>query len=63
MMRYMPWLKLQKRAGGIDNNALVSAMSEISFEGASGEIKFDASGEANQKVGLVYIEDGKYNAK
>ena len=52
-----------KKAGSIDNNALVSAMSEISFEGASGEIKFDASGEANQKVGLVYIEDGKYNAK
>ncbi len=50
-------------AGSVDNAALVTAMTEISLDGLTGKLEFDASGEPQKDAKVAKIVDGVYVAQ
>lgn len=49
-----------EKAGSVDNDAIIKAMTEIEVEGLTGTMTFTADGEPNKSVRFARIEDGKY---
>ena len=63
-MRYMLLRRLLKKAGDdTSNEALVSAMTQISVNGLTGDMTFDENGEPNKSAKVVVIKDGQYVAQ
>jgi ABC-type branched-subunit amino acid transport system substrate-binding protein len=51
-------IKAIKNAGTPDREKIQSSLKNISYEGVSGTIGFDAKGNRNNCIGLVKIKDG-----
>lgn len=51
-----------EKAGSIENEALIAAMTEIEVEGTTGTFTFTADGEPNKSAKLIVIKDGEYTA-
>ncbi len=51
-----------EQAGSIETDALIQAMTEISVDGLTGSVTFDASGEPTKSAKFVQIVDGAYTA-
>ena len=51
-----------EQAGSIETEALIQAMTEISVDGLTGSVTFDASGEPTKSAKFVQIVDGAYTA-
>lgn len=49
-----------EQAGDISNEALIAAMTQITVDGLTGEMTFDASGEPNKSAKFTVIQDGAY---
>ena len=49
-----------EKAGEVDTAKLKTAMTEISVEGTTGKMSFDASGEPAKDAKFIEIKDGKY---
>lgn len=52
-----------EKAGTLDTDALVKAMTEIEVDGVTGKMSFDASGEPKKDAKFIIIEGGEYTAK
>ncbi len=51
-----------EKAGAIENDALIKAMTEITLTGTTGTMTFSADGEADKTAYFAKIENGKYVA-
>lgn len=65
---YLAKLALEKAgsndpASPVDNAALVAAMLEIEYQGLTGSMTFDQSGEPNKGAKVAEIKDGAYVAR
>ncbi len=49
-----------EKAGSIDTDALIQAMTKIEVEGLTGKVSFTPEGEPNKQAKFVTITDGKY---
>lgn len=54
---------IEKAGDDISNEALVSAMTQISVNGLTGDMTFDENGEPNKSAKVVAIKDGQYVAQ
>ena len=52
-----------EKAGTKDTADLIKAMTEISVDGLTGQISFDASGDPIKEAKFVVIENGAYQSK
>ncbi len=52
-----------EQAGSIENADLISAMTEISIQGLTGDISFSANGEPTKGAKFIEIVAGEYTAK
>lgn len=50
---------IEQTGGDTSNEALVSAMTQISVDGLTGKMTFDENGEPNKSAKVVVIKDGK----
>lgn len=51
-----------EKAGSIESDAMIAAMTEIEVNGLTGKVTFTKDGEPNKEAKFVTIEDGKYLA-
>ncbi len=51
-----------EQAGSVETDALVQAMTEITVDGLTGQVTFDASGEPTKSAKFVQIVNGEYTA-
>jgi branched-chain amino acid transport system substrate-binding protein len=49
-----------EKAGTVESEDLIAAMTQIKLDGLTGSVSFDESGEPNKGAKFVKIEDGKY---
>lgn len=56
-------LAIEQADGDISNEALIAAMTEITVDGLTGEMTFDASGEPTKSAKVAVIQDGAYTAE
>jgi len=54
---------IEKAGDDTSNEALVSAMTQISVNGLTGDMTFDENGEPNKSAKVVVIKDGQYVAQ
>ncbi len=52
-----------EKAGSTDNDKLIAAMTQITVDGLTGSMTFNANGEPNKGANFVEIRDGKYISK
>lgn len=52
-----------EKAGSVESEDLIAAMTEISIEGLTGSVSFTAQGEPNKGAKYIEIKDGQYVAK
>ena len=52
-----------EQAGSVESADLIAAMTEITVEGLTGNVSFDASGEPEKEAKFVIIQNGEYAAK
>ncbi len=52
-----------EKAGSIDGDKLIAAMTQITVKGLTGTMTFTADGEPNKDANFIVIKDGKYTAK
>ncbi len=52
-----------EKAGSIESADLISAMTQISVNGVTGNVSFSADGEPNKTAKLVEIKNGQYTAR
>lgn len=50
-------------AGSTDKQAIIDAMTQVSFDGLTGNMSFDVNGEPIKEAKTVIIQDGKYVAQ
>lgn len=51
---------LEQTNGDTSNEALIAAMTQITVDGVTGSMTFDASGEPNKEALVAVIKDGQY---
>lgn len=52
-----------EKAGSMDNDAIIAAMTEITVPGITGEMTFTKEGEPNKAARVAVIKDGQYIGK
>ena len=52
-----------EKAGSLDGDKLVAAMTQIKVEGITGSMTFNADGEPNKDANFIVIKNGEYTAK
>lgn len=52
-----------EQAGDTSSEALIAAMTQITVDGLTGEMTFDASGEPTKSAKVAVIQDGAYTAE
>ncbi len=52
-----------EKAGDTSSEALIAAMTQITVDGLTGEMTFDASGEPTKSAKVAVIQDGAYTAE
>lgn len=52
-----------EKAGSMDSDKLIAAMTEIEVDGLTGKMTFTADGEPNKDANYVEIKNGEYTAK
>ena len=58
---YLAVFKAIEAAGGIDGNAIREALTKLSFTGVTGDISFNADGDANKNAAYVKeVENGNF---
>ena len=51
-----------EKAGAVDSESLIAAMTQIEVKGVTGDMTFNESGEPNKGAKYVQIVDGEYTA-
>ncbi|MCM1022756.1 MAG: ABC transporter substrate-binding protein [Prevotella sp.] len=54
---------IESAGGDVSNEALISAMTQISVDGATGSMSFTAEGEPNKSAMVAVIQNGEYVGK
>ena len=49
-----------EKAGSMDNDAIIAAMTEITVPGITGQMTFTKEGEPNKAARVAVIKDGQY---
>lgn len=49
-----------KNAGSTESQAIIDALGALKYDGVTGSLSFDGSGDPNKEVTVIRIEDGKY---
>ena len=58
---YLAVFKAIEAAGSTDGNAIREALTKLSFTGVTGDISFNADGDANKNAAYVKeVENGKF---
>ena len=49
-----------KKAESTESQAIIDALSTLSYDGVTGQLSFEGSGDPNKEVAVIQIENGKY---